>query len=284
MAQSHKKCLVVVFDIMVGNTAWPAKVGRKVPANTKVSCKISLPMYRDNTWGFVQTSQKISGQWRYSVAFPPEPKERKTWTLVTGISPFQLRPIGWGLPATGSSEPSTAQVADANWTGSTPPRVFSDLLPSARRSLLFHAVTSGLVSEKNIEENSNQPSAFTPACQSACATDCTVDGIARVHRQTPAQSKGKLLCDTKVAQKPGTVVNMSTDKRYCPHNKRKTLCVECKGGSMCKHGKQKSWCKTCGGNALCVHGKQKSRCAVCGGNGLCQHLRVRGKCKQCCRQ
>lgn len=267
---------------MVGNTAWPAKVGRKVAAYTKVSCKISLPMYRDNTWGFVQTSQKISGQWRYSVAFPPEPKERKTWTLVTGISPFQLRPIGWKLPATDSSQPSTAQVADANWTGSTPPRVFSDLLPAARRSSLFNAVTSGLESGNS----SNQPSAFTPARQSA--TDWTVLGPRSPRADdippTPVQSKSKLLCATKVAQKPGTVVNLSIDKRYCPHAKRKTLCVECKGGSMCEHGKQKSWCKMCGGNALCVHGKQKSRCAVCGGNGLCQHLRVRGKCKQCPRQ
>jgi hypothetical protein len=34
---------------MVGSTAWPPKVGKNVVADTKVSCKISLPMYSDIT-------------------------------------------------------------------------------------------------------------------------------------------------------------------------------------------------------------------------------------------
>ena len=275
---------------MVGSTAWPSKVGRKVAAQTKVTCKISLPTYSDNTWGFVQTSQKSRGQWCYSVAFPPEPQQRKSWTLVTGINPFQLRPIGRGLPDTGSYGPSTAQVADANWC----PHAFSNQLPVARRSLQFHAATSDLGSgNEAIEDKGNQSSAFTPACQSACATVSTVlgpslpnaDDNAVIQRQTPVESSFKLMCSSKVAQKPksiGTGTNNRT--ACCPHNKRKTLCVECKGGSMCIHGKQRSWCKLCGGNALCNHGKQKSRCALCGGNGLCQHLRVRGKCIRCSRK
>ncbi len=242
----------------------------------------------------MQTSQKIGGQWSYSVAFPPEPKQRKAWTLVTGIKPFQLRPIGGGLPDTVSFVPSTAQVADGNWTGSMPPRAFSDQVPVARRSMRSNAATTiGLGSgDEAIENKSNQPSAFTPVVQSACATVSTVPGSSLpgsdeeslIQRQTPAKPRFKHISAIKEAQKPmsssiGT--NNSGHRTLCPHNRRKTLCPDCMGGSICTHGKQKSWCTLCGGNALCVHGKPKSRCAQCGGKGLCVHSRVRGKCKQC---
>ena len=279
---------------MSAKTAWPSKVGRKVAAHTKVSCKISLPTYSDITWGFVQTSKKIGGEWRYSVAFPPEPQQRKAWTLVSGIKPFQLRPIGGGLPET-VSVPSIAQVADPSWTGPTPPRAFSDQVPVSRRSMRSNAATTiGMGSgSEAIENKSNQPSAFTSVVRSACATDNTCSGSISsgaddgliIQRQTPAKSRYMgIALALKEAQKPmstGTVTNYRDYTTRCPHNRRKTLCIECKGGSICKHGKQKSWCKVCGGNALCVHGKQKSRCALCGGKGLCTHSRVRGKCKVC---
>jgi hypothetical protein len=275
--------------IMMANTAWPLKVGRKVAAHTKVSCKISLPTYSDITWGFVQTSKKIEGEWRYSVAFPPEPQQRKAWTLVSGIKPFQLRPIGVGLPETVSSVPSIAQVADPSWTGPVPPRAVSDQVPCPRRSMRSNAVTTiGLGSgSEAIENKSNQPSAFMSVVRSAGATDYTGSGLISsgaddgliIQRQTPVKSRCKhITLALKVAQKPISKRDCTT---RCPHNRRKTLCIECKGGSICKHGKQKSWCKVCGGNALCVHGKQKSRCALCGGKGLCMHSRVRGKCKEC---
>ena len=280
--------------IMSANTAWPPKVGRKVAAQTKVSCKISLPTHSDNTCGFVQTSEKIGGEWRYSVAFPPEPQQRKAWTLVSGIKPFQLRPIGGGLPETVSSVPSIAQVADSSWTGHSPCAV-PDQVSVSRRSMRSNAATTiGLGSGSEvIDIKSNQPSAFRSVFQSARATDNTssssissgADDGFNIQRQTPGIPRYEYVtCALKEAQKPmstGTVTNNRAYTTRCPHNRRKTLCHECKGGSICKHGKQKSWCKVCGGNALCVHGKQKSRCAPCGGKGLCMHSRVRGKCKEC---
>ena len=280
---------------MSANTARPPNVGRKVAAHTRVSCEISLPTYSDITLGFVQTSKKIGGERRDSVAFPPEPQQRKALTLVSGSKPFQLRPIRGGLPETVSSVPSIAQVADPSWTGHMLPCAFPGQVSDSRRSMRSNAATTiGLWSgSEAIDINSNQPSAFTSVVQSACATDNTcsssissgADDELIIQRQTPATSRFKYVtCAFKEAQKPmstGTVTNNREYTTRCPHNRRKTLCHECNGGSICKHGKQKSWCKVCGGNALCVHGKQKSRCALCGGKGLCMHSRVRGKCKEC---
>ncbi len=85
----------------------------------------------------------------------------------------------------------------------------------------------------------------------------------------------------------------------CVHDRRLSLCVECKGGSICVHGKQRHWCQECGGRARCPHGKQKSRCKECGGvgmrrcfyvcifllnisfAGICKHGRLKWRCKMC---
>ena len=51
----------------------------------------------------------------------------------------------------------------------------------------------------------------------------------------------------------------------CKHQKRRTLCVECGGGSLCKHRKPRSDCVECGGGFLCKHRKPRSLCLECGG-------------------
>jgi hypothetical protein len=67
----------------------------------------------------------------------------------------------------------------------------------------------------------------------------------------------------------------------CVHNRRKSMCPDCGGGSICEHGKQRHWCSLCGGTARCKHGKQKSRCADCGGSGICEHGRLQWRCALC---
>lgn len=72
----------------------------------------------------------------------------------------------------------------------------------------------------------------------------------------------------------------------CHHNKRKSVCDKCGGGSLCEHGKQKQWCRICRpfhgtGSARCQHGKQKSRCVTCKGVGICEHEKLRHRCKIC---
>ena len=53
----------------------------------------------------------------------------------------------------------------------------------------------------------------------------------------------------KTCEKCQTRVN----NKKCVHNKRKTRCNDCGGGSICIHNKRKSECRECGGSAFCIH-------------------------------
>jgi len=54
---------------------------------------------------------------------------------------------------------------------------------------------------------------------------------------------------------------METENKYirpkCPHNKFKSKCIDCGGGSICEHKKRKIYCKECGGTAICEHNRIK---------------------------
>jgi len=69
--------------------------------------------------------------------------------------------------------------------------------------------------------------------------------------------------------------------QICEHNKRKSQCKECGGSGICVHNKQKSRCKECGGSQICIHNKRKSQCKECGGNSICEHNRQKSRCKIC---
>ena len=69
--------------------------------------------------------------------------------------------------------------------------------------------------------------------------------------------------------------------RLCEHNKRKSRCVTCGGGSICEHQKQRSLCVTCGGSAICEHKTERSQCIPCGGSGICEHRMKRSQCVIC---
>jgi hypothetical protein len=68
---------------------------------------------------------------------------------------------------------------------------------------------------------------------------------------------------------------------HCNHNRRKSQCKECGGGSICKHDKRKTRCKECGGSQICKHNKEKSECKECGGSAICKHNRFKSSCKEC---
>jgi hypothetical protein len=74
---------------------------------------------------------------------------------------------------------------------------------------------------------------------------------------------------------------ISLNKKKCPHDKQKSKCKECGGGSICKHNKQKSQCKECGGSSICKHNIQKSHCKKCGGSAFCEHNIQKRYCKEC---
>jgi hypothetical protein len=54
-------------------------------------------------------------------------------------------------------------------------------------------------------------------------------------------------------------------KKKCPHNREKSKCVHCGGGSICEHRKQRAQCKDCGGTSICEHNRRRSECRDCGG-------------------
>lgn len=70
-------------------------------------------------------------------------------------------------------------------------------------------------------------------------------------------------------------------KNKCEHNKNKSRCKICGGGSFCIHNKTNSRCKICGGGGLCIHDRIKSACKDCKGSSICQHNRVISICKEC---
>jgi hypothetical protein len=65
-----------------------------------------------------------------------------------------------------------------------------------------------------------------------------------------------------------------TSKTYCEHNKRKSQCVICKGGSICKHNRNKYHCKECKGSGICKHNKNKHYCKECN-NFICEICNVK---------
>jgi hypothetical protein len=69
--------------------------------------------------------------------------------------------------------------------------------------------------------------------------------------------------------------------KKCEHGKRKTYCVDCKGGAICEHNTVKYTCKECKGSALCIHYKTKSLCKICKGNSICEHNKNKRNCIEC---
>ena len=67
----------------------------------------------------------------------------------------------------------------------------------------------------------------------------------------------------------------------CEHGREKYICKDCGGSGICEHGRQKSTCKECGGASICEHSRQKSQCKECGGTSICEHDRVKSRCKEC---
>ena len=71
-------------------------------------------------------------------------------------------------------------------------------------------------------------------------------------------------------------------KRYCSHQKRKYLCLDCNPNNICVHKKFKSHCEECDGSKLCEHKKQKSNCKICHPVRLCKHKIDKRYCRECC--
>ena len=67
----------------------------------------------------------------------------------------------------------------------------------------------------------------------------------------------------------------------CCHNRRKSICKDCKGSQICKHNRRKSNCIECQGSNICQHKRQKRNCRDCKGSNICQHNRRKDMCYEC---
>ena len=67
----------------------------------------------------------------------------------------------------------------------------------------------------------------------------------------------------------------------CEHQRQRSQCKECKGGSICEHQRRKSECNDCTGSSICEHQRIRSRCKECKGSSICEHQRIRSSCKEC---
>ena len=85
----------------------------------------------------------------------------------------------------------------------------------------------------------------------------------------------------KTCKKCRNIDKNNKEKNKCEHNKRKSTCRDCKGGSICEHNKQKSRCKECKGGSICEHNKIKSYCKECKGSSICEHNKQKSQCKEC---
>ena len=70
-------------------------------------------------------------------------------------------------------------------------------------------------------------------------------------------------------------------RSLCPHQRQRSQCKECGGGSICPHQRRRRQCKECGGASICQHQRRRSECKECGGASICQHQRIRSECKEC---
>ena len=71
-------------------------------------------------------------------------------------------------------------------------------------------------------------------------------------------------------------------------NRKVKTCLKCRDTSKkdreknkCEHNRQKSKCKECGGGSICEHNRQKYGCKECQGKGICEHNIYRSTCKKC---
>merc|ERR1719253_2530135 len=69
--------------------------------------------------------------------------------------------------------------------------------------------------------------------------------------------------------------------KRCQHNRIRSQCKDCGGGSICQHKRIRSQYKECKGGSICTHGQQRSKCKDCGGGSICVHKRIRSQCKDC---
>ena len=88
-------------------------------------------------------------------------------------------------------------------------------------------------------------------------------------------------CHNTECKNEGVKLRLKVVGKMCEHNKRRSQCKDCNGGSFCEHNRLRYVCIQCGGNGLCKHNRPRSRCKECNGGSFCEHNKIRSLCKPC---
>ena len=88
-------------------------------------------------------------------------------------------------------------------------------------------------------------------------------------------------CSSDECKRLGEIVGINVGSIKCHHGIGRSVCKECKGGSICNHGKRRTRCKICGGGSICNHNIERSQCKKCKGGSICVHNQIRSGCRKC---
>jgi hypothetical protein len=107
-----------------------------------------------------------------------------------------------------------------------------------------------------------------------CCTRCKIDKPSEMFLSI----RGKKV---KMCQQCRDYMTGYRKKYNCEHDRARSVCKECGGGSICEHDRVRSVCRECGGGTFCIHGRQRCRCRECKGSSFCEHGTRRSNCKEC---
>ncbi len=111
-----------------------------------------------------------------------------------------------------------------------------------------------------------------------CNLSLPLESFRKGHNQCKSCERIKTLC---IHNKPKTRCRQCGGGTYCEHNKRRSNCDKCKGGSICEHNNIRTRCKECDGGSICSHNRRRNTCTICEGGSICEHNKRKWECIDC---
>jgi hypothetical protein len=140
--------------------------------------------------------------------------------------------------------------------------------------------SSDSLAPRKRQKTSAADSTSSPSAARALAPDAPKQPAALPRGSAGTQGTQARGTELGLIRKPKRAGKVNT---RCEHDKVKSLCRDCGGGSLCKHDRPRSKCIECGtGKAFCKHGRPKARCKECHGSDYCIHGKRKFVCSECC--
>jgi len=111
-----------------------------------------------------------------------------------------------------------------------------------------------------------------------CKNNLCIDLYRKGHNQCKSCEKIKSMC---IHNKTKTRCRQCGGGTYCEHDKRRSNCDKCGGGSICEHNNIRTRCIECEGGSICPHKKRRTICSICEGGSICEHSKRKWECIEC---